>query len=161
MGPIQRYPFGLLETLAIKGVAAPSNLSETISLTLDALQFYAGSQRVTIGNTNAALPRGNTLSAIITSGWTLLTSASMQITKSATGTSCGFSLFASGPNITSCLASAYFNPIPAAADGVLRCVFLPDVPVAIPPNTNLFGSYDAGNDAAANAFVSFSIAQIG
>lgn len=159
MGPIQRYPFGFLETLSIKGVAAPANLSETIVPIVNTLQFYAGSQRVTIGASNAALPRGNTVSAIVTTGWTLLTSASIQLTKSATGTEYGFSLFASGPNITVCLAERYVPAVPAGATGVLRAIFVPSEPLALPPSTNLFGSYDAGNDAAANVFVSFSIAR--
>lgn len=161
MGPIQRYPFGMLETLAIKGVAAPSNLSETVAPTMEMLQFYGNQQRQLLTGVSAGLARGANLQAGNSQQWCIVYGANVEITKTATMLLAGLSVFVSGPFATIFLASDFWTVGAAVADGKWRLSWVAPYPMVFGPNTSFFANLDSCTDAAAAVSVSFSVGILG
>lgn len=163
MGPIQRYPLGLLEALDIKGLPAPANLNETIVPSIDMMQFYGNAQRQLLSASSGALARGVVLSCGIPPQWCILYSWSAQLTKTATMTSATLSLFASGPFATANVDTQYFSlgGVAPAVDGTWRMSAMAPYPILVGPNTNFFVILDQCTDANAAVAASFSIGVLG
>lgn len=162
MGVVQRAPQGILELLGMKGAGSlPDDFLKTIHPTLEVAQFFGNQQRQLLQSPATAIARGTIISAGITSAWSVLYGAAVQVAKTATLVSLGTSLFVSGPQATIQLASIYWNPIVGAADGNMRLSYVCPYPMLIAPGSNLFAAYDAGTDANATMTVSFSIGNLG
>lgn len=161
MGVIQRAPQGLLELLSAKGVEnLPQDLLRELRPTVDLVQFYGNQQRTLLTASNAALAKGGTLSAGVTTTPVVLFGVNAQFAKTATLASIGAALFASGPFATVQLKSIY-QTLVAAADGNWRIEFISPYPMIFLAGTSFFVSYDAGTDATANVVCSASIGNLG
>jgi len=154
VGPIQRFPLGLLDLLSLKGIAPPNNLSETIVPFIDLLQMYGLSQMRSDSNTNAAAGEGVNVSVQLGSTWTLLYSASTTITKTATMTALTgvIQLFRGNwfPNLPATLNAVEFQRFGATDTGLVTIPWVAPYPLLCPPNTVVSGNAGViGTDATA------------
>lgn len=157
MGPIQRYPVGLLETLSIKGLPAPSNFGETIAPTFETLQFYGLAQLQTLSASDAALAEGAAMTITIPAGtWGIFFGASATFVKTATLTALigTLSLFRGGASQARVLECVEFTRFGATDTGSAVVAHVCPYPLILPPGTLIQASASViGTDATIAASV--------
>jgi len=157
MGPIQTYPRGFLELLMVKGVSAPANLNETVSGTLDMLQFYGLSQLQYRTASNAALAEGGNVTIDTPANeWWVCYGANIIVVKTATMTalrvSIGLGYSVGAGSVFSGVHSEALGPFGATETGTITSAWDPNGgPRILPPGTQIRGSLQIlGTDATAN-----------
>lgn len=151
IGPVQRYPQGLLDVLALKGVTPPQLLSDELQGQIELLQFLGLTQRQVLFANNAAAAEGVTVSTGLPAGaWGILFFMSGSFTKTATMTALRGTLFINRGGLSIAVASQELGPFGATESGVCSVTFAPAYPLLLPPGSTLLSSAQViGTDATA------------
>jgi hypothetical protein len=137
---VQRYPFGLLDVLGMKGGRAPAVLSNTYQLTIPALRLLARQNVTFDANGNAATALNGSVDVTVPDGQTwLVTEALVNVTEQAAMTALGLNLQLRYGNSTISIAMQKFaGPYTAAAVDIVPFYFAE--PIVLLPGDGFRGT---------------------
>ena len=152
---IQRNPKSLGSLLSTFGGETPRVMADQVYAGVDLLQFYGGQRQLAQIN-NGTLAQGQSLpagSSIMPPNVPfVLYGASLSITRTATMTNLGLSIWIGIGNTGYAVASAEFQRFGATALGVAKLSWYAPYPIVLPAGTSVFSTLDMlGTDATANA----------
>jgi len=157
MGPVQRYPAGLLELLNLKGISPPRELADYFQGSIDLLQFFGQSQLQNNAVTSGGIAEGSNVTMVPDArSWILLYAAAVTITKTATMTAlrAAISLQRAGALFPTILAQDNLGPFGATETGNASVPWWAPYPVLCPPGTVLLANpVILGTDATCNVTV--------